>query len=209
MSQDQATRTNATKTKIDKTSSDSKCRLCKIKDETIDHLVISCSKIEQTDFKERQSEVASMLHWNLCRKYNLPTADKWWEHKVDKVLQNKDVKILWEFRILTDKHLAQHISDITVVEKKQVWIIDMAIPEDGRIEEKELEKISKYQDLKIEIERLWGKQATVVPEVIGSLGAIPRNLRKHFRTIGLDSISPSQLQKTVLLGTTHILRKYL
>ena len=74
----------------------------------------------------------------------------------------------------------------------------------SRIEEKELEKTSKYQDVKIEIERLWGKQATVIPVVIGSLGAIPRDLKKHLRTTGLESISPSQL-----LGTAHILRKYL
>ena len=87
-----------------------------------------------------------MLHWKLCRKYNLPTADKWWEHKVDKVLQKEDVKILWDFKIQTDKHRAHNIPDITVVEKKRVWIIDVAIPGDGRIEEKELEKISKYQD---------------------------------------------------------------
>ena len=86
--------------------------------------------------------------------------------------------------------MAHNIPDITVVEKKLVWIIDVAIPGDGRIEEKELEKISKYQDLKIEIERLWEQQATVVPVVIGSLGAIPRDLRKHLRTIGLEIISP-------------------
>ena len=96
-----------------------------------------------------------------------------------------------------------------MVEKKRVWIIDVAISGDGRIEEKELEKISKYQDLKIEIERLWEKQVTVVPVMIGSLGAIPRDLRKHLRTIGFESISASQLQKTVLLGIAHILRKYL
>ena len=82
----------------------------------------------------------------------------------------------------------------------------MAVPGDSRIEEKELEKISKYQDLKIEIEMLWEKQATVVPVVVGSL---PRDLRKHLRTIGLQSISSSQLQKTVLLGTAHIQRTYL
>ena len=93
-----------------------------------------------------------------------------------------DVKILWDFKIQTDKHLAHNIPDITVVEKKRV---------------------------KIEIERLWEKQATIVPVVIGSLGTIPRDLRKHLRTIDLESISSSQLQKTVLLGTTHILRKYL
>ena len=85
----------------------------------------------------------------------------------------------------------------------------MAIPGDVRIEEKELEKIRKYQGLKMEIERLWEKQAMVVPVVIESLSAIPRDLRNHLRKICLQSISPSQLQKRVLLGTAHILRNYL
>ena len=79
-------------------------------------MVSSCSNILQTDYKERHNKVASMLHWNLCRKYNLPTADKWWEHKIDK----EEVKILWDFKIQTDKHLAHNIPDITVVEKKRV-----------------------------------------------------------------------------------------
>ena len=114
--------------------------MCKLKEETIDHLVSSCSKIVQTHYKKRHDKVASMLHWNLCRKYNLPTADKWWEHKVDNVLQKEDVKILWDFKIQMDKHLAHNIPDITVVEKKRVWIIDMAMPGDGKIEEKELER---------------------------------------------------------------------
>ena len=50
VAQDQALRTNAIKAKIDKVTEDSNCRLCKQKDETIDHLISSCSKIAQTDF---------------------------------------------------------------------------------------------------------------------------------------------------------------
>ena len=92
--QDQALRTNAIKTKIDKTANDSKCRLCKEKEETVDHLVSACSKIAQTDYKERHKKVASMLHWNLCKKYHLPAADKWWEHKIEKVLQNNEAIII-------------------------------------------------------------------------------------------------------------------
>ena len=92
--QDQAIRTNAIKVKIDRTSSDNKCRLCKVKDETIDHFVSSCSTIEQTNYKERHKKVALILRWNLCWKYNLPTANKWWERKVDKVVEKEDVKIL-------------------------------------------------------------------------------------------------------------------
>ena len=104
--QDQALRTNAIKCKIDKTSSSSMCRLCGDREETVDHLVSSCSKIAQTDYKERHNKVAAMLHWNLCKKYGLPVTDKWWEHKAENVLQNDEVKILWDFKIQTDKHLS-------------------------------------------------------------------------------------------------------
>ena len=114
-----------------------------------------------------------------------------WEHNVEKVLQNEEVKILWDFKIQTDKHLAHNIPDITVVEKKQVWLIDVAIPGDSRINQKEVAKITKYQDLKVEVERLWEKKATVVPVVIGTLGAILRDLIKHLKTLRLDKISPS------------------
>ena len=63
--QDQALRTNTIRAKIDKTTEDSKCRLCKEKEESVDHLVSACSKIAQTDYKERHNKVATMLHWNL------------------------------------------------------------------------------------------------------------------------------------------------
>ena len=58
----QALRTNAIKAKIDKVIKGSKCQLCKEKDETIDHLISSYSKIAQTDYEERHNKVASMLN---------------------------------------------------------------------------------------------------------------------------------------------------
>ena len=54
----------------------------------------------------------------------------------------------------------------------------MAILGGNRIDQKEVDKITKYQDLKIEVVRLWVKKATLVPVVIGALGAIPRDLVK-------------------------------
>ena len=63
--------------------------------------------------------------------------------------------------------------------------------------------------MKVEVERLWEKEATVMPRMIKALGAIPTDLVKHLRTLGLDKISPNQLQKAALLETAHILLKYL
>ena len=59
-----------------------------------------------------------------------------------------------------------------MVEKKQVCLIDVATPGESRIDQKEVEKITKYQDLKIEVERLKEEKAIVVSMVIGALGAI-------------------------------------
>ena len=60
--QDQALGNNAIKVKIDKVTEDSEYRLCQERVETIDRLISSCSKIAQTDYKERHNKVASMLH---------------------------------------------------------------------------------------------------------------------------------------------------
>ena len=37
-------------------------------------------------------------------------------------------------------------------------MIDVAIPGVSKIDQKEVEKIYKYQDLKVEVEKLWGKE---------------------------------------------------
>ena len=55
-------------------------------------------------------------------------------------------------------------------------IIDVAIPGDCRIHEKEIEKIEKYQNLKVELKRLWSlKKVEVVPVVVRALGYISKS----------------------------------
>ena len=95
-----------------------------------------------------------MLLSNVCKNYNLPAENQWWHHYPDKIVENRQAKILWDFKIQTDRQIAHNIPDITVIEPKQVWLIDMAIPGDTRTDHKTLENITKYQDLKIEVQRL-------------------------------------------------------
>lgn len=64
--------------------------------------------------------------------------------------------------------MVHNTQDITVIRKKTEWINDVAIPENSRIEYKELEKIPKYQDLKNEIEKLGHKPVLVISVVIGA-----------------------------------------
>ena len=64
------------------------------------------------------------------------------------VLKNEDYKIMWDFSIQTDHIIEARRPDLVVVDKEEriCKIIDFAVPGD-RIEEKEKDKIEKYQDL--------------------------------------------------------------
>ncbi|XP_060537474.1 uncharacterized protein LOC132708990 [Pantherophis guttatus] len=150
--QEQALATNCMKAKIQHVTTNSKCRLCNEKDETVDYLISGCSKISQTDYLQRHDSVAKIIHWKLCQKFGFEYSKNHWEHQVEKVLENEKLKILWDFRIQTDRHLVHNTPDITIVEKKKVWFIDIAIPGDAQIEDKQQEKITKYRDLQIEVE---------------------------------------------------------
>ena len=67
-----------------------------------------------------------------------------------KVVRNDHVKILWDFPIQADKHLLHNRPDIVLINyKEQTFLIDIAVPRDENIQDKKLEKIDKYQSLKL------------------------------------------------------------
>ena len=81
-------------------------------------------------------------------------------------------------------------------------------PADRNVVQKEEEKKLKYKSLCIEVQRMWNMKCTIVPVIIGATGIVTRSLKKNLETIpGKHSID--SLQKTAILGTSHIMRKVL
>ena len=87
-------------------------------------------------------------------------------------------------------------------------LIDFAVPGHGRIDEKEKDKIEKYQDLGKELQKIWNVKVKIIPLVVGSLGAMPKQFGNRLMQIGITA-GTAQVLKTVLLGTGRILRKVL
>ena len=141
---------------------------------------------------------------------NFEAGDKWYQHEPERVLENEDYKILWDFSIQTDHVIESRRPDLIVVDKKErsFKIIDFAVPGDSRIEEKEKDKIEKYQDLRRELQKIWNVKVKIIPLVVGSLGAIPKQFGNSLKQIGI-TVGTAQVQKTVFLGTARILRKVL
>jgi hypothetical protein len=93
-------------------------------------------------------------------------------------------------------------------EKGTCVLIDIAITGDRNVIKKEAEKILKYKDLTIEIQRMWNLKAKVIPVIIGATGTVSKSFRKHVSNIA-GNHDLRELQKTAILGTAHILRKVL
>ena len=209
--QEQALRTNYVKCKIDKTAESQMCRLCNEKGESVSHITSECKMLAQKEYKRRHDNVARFIHWKLCGKYKLERSDKWYEHNAEGIIENDEVKILWDFMIQCDRPVEHRKPDIVVLEKekKKCIIIDVAIPGDNRIRKKEKEKIEKYQELKNEITKMWRmKTVIVIPVVIGALGAVTKRIEGWIDKMELN-IRVEHLQKTSLLGTARILRRVL
>ena len=126
------------------------------------------------------------------------------------VCEDGDVPVLWNQAVHTDREVTANRPDIIIKNKKEktCTLIDVAIPADRNVVQKEGEKKLKYKSLCIEIQRMWNLKCTILPVIIGATGIVKKSLKKNLETIpGKHSID--SLQKTAILGTSHIIRKVL
>ena len=88
--------------------------------------------------------------------------------------------------------------------------MDVAISGDRNVIKKECKKILKYtrKYLTIELQRMWNVKTKVIPVIIGAIGTISKSFIKYVSNIP-GGHEAKQLQKTAIIGTAHINRKYL
>jgi len=128
------------------------------------------------------------------------------------VYEEGDVTVLWNQEVHTDREVTTDRPDIIIKNKKEktCTLIDVAVPADRNVVQKEEGKKLKYKSLCIEIKRMWNLKCTIIPIKIGATGIVTRSLRKDLEAVpGKHSID--SLQKTAILGTSHtrIIRKVL
>jgi hypothetical protein len=60
-------------------------------------------------------------------------------------------------------------------------LIDVAIPLDMNIIQKEAEQKLKYKNLSIEIQQMWNMKCFVIPVIIGATGLVSKNLKNTWK----------------------------
>ena len=81
-----------------------------------------------------------------------------------------------------------------MIRRREV-VIDFAVPGDSRIHEKEKDKIEKYQELGRELQKIWNVKVKIIPLVVGSLGAIPKQFGNRLKQISI-AVGTVQVWKT-------------
>ena len=206
--QDQCLLTRNYQANILKNGADPKCRFCDESVETIDHIISGCSVLAPNEYKNRHDRLGQYIHWKMCQHYGKNVPNKWYEHHPEPVTQIGDTTILWDFSIHTDRTIKANRPDITVRNKKDTILIDMAVPSDKNIASKVFEKKAKYTDLEIEISKMWHMKTKIIPVVIGALGMIRKGTIDYISQIP-GNVELSELQKITLNSTAHILRRAL
>ena len=208
--QDQVLPTRWRKATVEKVIANPMCRVCGEKPETIMHILSECKCLAQREYKKRHDRIASEVHWYLCKENGLEHAEKSYDHRAEEVIEDENIKILWDRNIFTDKVIEARRPDIVIVKKNEqrCLVVDVAVPGDPRTSNKETEKVQKYQDLAIELRRLWKMPVEVVPIVIGALGTL-NSLKVQLARLGLTGNQADRIQSTALLGSAHILWKIL
>ena len=207
--QEQSIQTNYIKYNIDKTAESPLCRMCGTRNETIFHIMSECGKCALKEYKQRHDSVGSQVHWQFCEKLGLNWARLQQKHEPEKVVENENFKILWDFTIQCHQIIDARRPDIAVVDKvkKETMIIDATIPGDTRVCDKERKKINKYSLLKDEIAGLWQmKKVAVIPIAVRALGTTTTEFEKYIESLGIE-IRIEHVQKSALLGTARIIRQ--
>src|SRR6266576_3517472 len=156
--QDQCVKTRYYEKRITKRGENETCRRCRKEPETIHHIAGGCEELAKKEYMERHDNIVKYVHWNLAKENNFETPKQWWkwELKEKQILENEEVKILWEVPVRTDKKINANRPDIILINKqeKTVKLVDITVPQDYNIQKKEKAKEYHYCDLNIEVQRL-------------------------------------------------------
>ena len=82
------------------------------------------------------------LHYSICKALSIETTDKWYTHLPKPVCEVGDVTVLWNQAVPTDREVTANRPDIIIKNKREktCTLIDVAIPADRNVVQKEAEK---------------------------------------------------------------------
>ena len=151
--------------------------------------------------------MARYVHHALCKSYDIQTENKWHLHNPTEVILNKNIELLWDMTLNTDREVGANRPDIVLRDKasKKTYIIDISCPSDVNVLSKENEKLTKYSGLRVELGKMWDSECVIIPVVVGGLGVVSEKFPDYLKMIPAE-LSTEMCVKITLLGSERIMR---
>ena len=118
---------------------------------------------------------------------------------------------MWDLAVENCEGILANCPDIIIWRKveRTAQLIDVTVPMDMNVVSKYAEKLIKYRAIEISVQKSWNLlKVRVVPIVVGALGTICDGLIENLKNIS-PTLDVGIIQKTALLGTSHVLRTVL
>ena len=214
------TKTFAVMRTVEKT--DTLCRLCGLKPESVLHVLNNCGVLAKYSYKRRHDQVLKVFFFEMLKKYKLiDNLPPWFTNKeVKPHYENEMVSIHWDIPEFTgasddmdEEKLRRPDGKIKIKGEKKIFLIEMTCPWMDVRNEKYEYKAQKYKDIQVNI-RQEEKGYTVdqITLVIDSLGGYSANLAENISKVIKDKRLVNsiilRMQKTVLSGSVTIARRF-
>ena len=208
--QEQEIRTRQLIQQRENPESNIKCRYCKTMDESIFHILNSCSYLSTSMYLPvRHNEVAKVIYHELVEKHQRMETRK----RPDSIIRTTQFELWWDKKVAVQPTVEHNRPDIVYwnFHEKVCLIIDICVPLDVNVAKEEKEKSDRYVLLASRLQRLYPQyKYEIVPIVIGSTGYVSNNLQKYIEQCGFDkqkamSIVP-MLQRKALRGSLKIVK---
>ena len=134
---------------------------------------------------QKHNKVASYIYWTACRAFGIEVVGKYYRHEPVSVINTDAVTIMWDSPVVTDRTITVNRPDLVIHNKKKktCLLIDVSVPDDGNVMMKEAEKILKYKDLEIDVNRMWNVKTMSVPIIIDALETLKKDSAKNTELI--------------------------
>ena len=161
----------------------------------------------------RHGKDCTHLHYSICKALGIQTTDKWYTYMSKPVCEEGDVTVLWNQAVHTDREVTAKGPDIIKNKKRE----NMHTDKWGSTRSQKC--CAKGSGKEVKIQEFMYRDTTnvetemydcTVPVIIGATGIVTRSLRKNknLKTVP-GKHSTDSLQKTAILGTSHIIQKVL
>ena len=120
---------------------DGRCQVCHGQDETVEHLVVGCTILSNSEYLTRHKTALMILAVTWTKEHNLIGADTmWYQERWERgmVLENNKAKLVLNFQLSLQKTEIARRPNLILETKceKQIWFCDMACPMKQNIDTK-------------------------------------------------------------------------